>query len=93
MLDHQGGKAIPGGRHGLTQFIKNFGPDFLKFLSYGKLSKLVQTSIDKGHIKYFKTFLVKNTDQSSSIEIIRDKKPDKDYDKEFKFKRIHEGII
>lgn len=41
VLEHQGGKAIPGGRHGLTQFIKNFGPDFLKKLSYGKLSKLV----------------------------------------------------
>jgi hypothetical protein len=57
------GKAIPGGRHGLTQFIKNFGPDELKALSYGKLSKFIQMSIDKGILKYHKTSLMKNLDR------------------------------
>ena len=34
-------KEIPGGRYGLTQFIKYYGPFEYKKLSYGKLSKLV----------------------------------------------------
>jgi hypothetical protein len=66
----------------------------MKALSYGKLSKLVQTSIDYGHIKYFKTFLVKNTDRSSIIE---DNKKVQDTEvasnKEIKLEKIHKGVI
>lgn len=63
-LEHAG-KAIPGGRHGLTQFIKHFGPEELRILSYGKLSNFIQMSIDQGILKYHKTSLMKNIDQDA----------------------------
>lgn len=52
-------KAISGGRYGLAQSIKNFGPEELKMLSIGRLSKLIQKAIDQGFLKYHQSFLVK----------------------------------
>ena len=52
-------KAISGGRYGMAQFIKFFGPPRLSNLSIGFLSKLVQKSIELGLLKYYKTFLLK----------------------------------
>lgn len=53
-------KAITGGRYGMAQLIKNFGPPHLSSLSVGRLSKLVQKSIDTGLLRYCQNFLLKN---------------------------------
>lgn len=53
-------KAIPGGRYGCAQFLKSCGPESLQRLSIGRLTLLVQEAINKGHLKYEKTLLVKN---------------------------------
>ena len=71
-LLHKGGKAIPGGRHGLTQFVKHFGPKKFSELSYGKLSKLVQMSIDQGFLAYYKTYLVKSDQTKPRTDHISD---------------------
>ena len=52
-------KAISGGRYGLAQLIKNFGPSGLSSLSMGKLSRLVQKAVDQGFLKYHQSFLIK----------------------------------
>lgn len=54
-------KAISGGRYGMAQFMKFFGPPRIAALSIGFLSKLVQKAIDTGLLRYYKTFLLKNT--------------------------------
>src|SRR5690606_18884015 len=38
-------KAITGGRYGMAQLIRNFGPAHLRSLSIGRLSKLIQKAI------------------------------------------------
>lgn len=86
------GKAIPGGRHGLTQFIKYFGPDFFRDLSYGLLSRLVQMAIDQKILKHYKTFLVKNGENNLDSDVDEKNKNDK-FDKESKLKIIKEKLI
>jgi len=60
-------KAISGGRYGMALFLKNFGPPELNKSSIGKLNRLVQKAIDQNHLKYYNTFLVKNSDTTDSI--------------------------
>lgn len=49
--------AIPGGRYGFAQFLKLYGCDYLKNLSLGKLSYMVQLAIDDSILKYQRALL------------------------------------
>ena len=51
-------KAIPGGRYGCAQFLKFCGDETLKACSLGKLSYMVQLSIDEFLLRYYRTLLV-----------------------------------
>ena len=51
-------KAIPGGRYGCAQFLKFCGNQALKDCSLGKLSYMIQLSIDEYLLRYYRTLLV-----------------------------------
>lgn len=51
-------RAIPGGRYGCAQFLKFCGNKTLKACSLGKLSYMVQLSIDEYLLRYYRTLLV-----------------------------------
>ena len=51
-------KAIPGGRYGCAQFLKFCGNTTLKACSLGKLSYMIQLSIDEYLLRYYRTLLV-----------------------------------
>jgi hypothetical protein len=51
-------RAIPGGRYGCAQFLKFCGNSTLKNCSLGKLSYMVQLSIDEYLLRYYRTLLV-----------------------------------
>lgn len=85
------GKVIPGGRYGLTQFIKYYGPDVFKNLSYGKLSRLVQTIIDDNTLTYNATYLVKADPNSSLLSTEKVMNKDKEIKK--KLAKIKEKLI
>ena len=51
-------RAIPGGRYGCAQFLKFCGNQVLKNCSLGKLSYMVQLSIDEDLLRYQKTLLI-----------------------------------
>ena len=55
-------KAISGGRYGMAQFLKYFGPERYKRLSIGRLSRLVQKAIDGNMLVYYKTYVLKKSD-------------------------------
>jgi len=61
-------KAISGGRYGMAQFVKYFGPFRLKSLSIGRLSKLVQKAIDLNLLVYYKTFILKKTETQNDSQ-------------------------
>ena len=58
-------KAIPGGRYGCAQFLKFCGNQTLKNCSLGKLSYMVQLSIDENLLRYYRTLLVWSPTQQS----------------------------
>lgn len=51
-------RAIPGGRYGCAQFLKYCGNQILRKCSLGKLSYMVQLSIDEDLLRYHKTLLI-----------------------------------
>lgn len=51
-------RAIPGGRYGCAQFLKLCGSQRLRECSLGKLSYMVQLSIDEDLLRYHKTLLI-----------------------------------
>lgn len=51
-------RAIPGGRYGCAQFLKLCGNSTLKACSLGKLSYMVQLSIDEYLLRYYRTLLI-----------------------------------
>jgi OST-HTH Associated domain/OST-HTH/LOTUS domain len=51
-------RAIPGGRYGCAQFLKLCGNQKLRECSLGKLSYMVQLSIDEDLLRYHKTLLI-----------------------------------
>ncbi|OMJ71694.1 hypothetical protein SteCoe_30024 [Stentor coeruleus] len=51
-------RAIPGGRYGCAQFLKLCGNQRLRECSLGKLSYMVQLSIDEDLLRYHKTLLI-----------------------------------
>jgi hypothetical protein len=51
-------RAIPGGRYGCAQFLKFCGNQVLRNCSLGKLSYMVQLSIDEDLLRYHKTLLI-----------------------------------
>lgn len=51
-------RAIPGGRYGCAQFLKLCGNATLKKCSLGKLSYMVQLSIDEYLLRYYRTLLI-----------------------------------
>ena len=51
-------RAIPGGRYGCAQFLKLCGNQQLRECSLGKLSYMVQLSIDEDLLRYHRTLLI-----------------------------------
>ena len=51
-------RAIPGGRYGCAQFLKLCGNQRLRDCSLGKLSYMVQLSIDEDLLRYHRTLLI-----------------------------------
>lgn len=51
-------RAVPGGRYGCAQFLKYCGNQVLRNCSLGKLSYMVQLSIDEDLLRYHKTLLI-----------------------------------
>ena len=51
-------RTIPGGRYGCAQFVKICGPESLRKLTLGKISQLVQYTVDKDIVRYHKTLIV-----------------------------------
>ena len=87
-------KEIPGGRYGLTQFIKYYGPFEYKKMSYGKLSKLVQMVIEEGILRYNSTYLVKaSTVHTNTNTKISEISKNDDLEIQKKIQKIREKLI
>lgn len=65
-------KGMSGGRYGLAQFLKYFGPEQFQRLSLGRLSRLVQKSIETNILKYHKTFLMRSVEAESEEQAKHD---------------------
>lgn len=70
-------RAIPGGRYGCAQFLKLCGNQRLRDCSLGKLSYMVQLSIDEDLLRYHRTLLIwvptsnkANTDSENTAKLV-----------------------
>lgn len=66
-------KAIPGGKYGSAQFLRNCGPLILRKSSIGRIYALLKHALNTQVISHLKTHIIKNDQKSAPLNVNRDK--------------------